>query len=869
MLNVGELVAKIRVDGEGAKLALKEFKNDVNGTAGQMKDKFKNLGSHLASSINAWAGRMVKLQAAAVAGAVTYATKAYSDYEQLKGGVEKLFGDASDAVMKNAQAAYKTAGMSANQYMEQATSFSASLLQATKGNAQEAAKVTDMAMQDMSDNVNVFGSNMADVQNAYQGFAKQNYTMLDNLKLGYGGTKTEMERLLADAGKLAGKKYDISNLKDVYEAIHQIQLKQNITGTTAKEASKTVEGSFNSMKAAWTNLMTSLGTGDDKLIKQKAKEFGEAFEIMLENVLPVIKETASNLGKALFSSISESFGKGKAMLIASLVGLPAIIKGIGLGKSFKEFFDVTKEVDGVTKNVNVLGSLFKFLGKSFSALAFTPAGAITAMTGFGAAVLLANKNGSEFHQTLTKLKDANRENVAATEANYDSAQRSISILEQLNEVESLSANQKGRVREEVDRLNSIYPGLNLTIDEQTGKVQQNTDKIRENTEALRENAEAEAFAKNATESWNTYYDQIDKAEEKVKEYNDSYKEAMADGVLDDKENQILANKWAAMGDAIKNSYETSMEAVKWSNKSVQEDTEKLLSKIKKDGQKVPESLTDGIKSGKYKAPVTEKEYKKLFKWDAATKGAKGAGKDVVDGLNNSLRSGNIDYKTALKMNNMTKDLDGVGKKAVAGLIASFNSGEINKTELIKGLEKVTGKKWTVKVKGDNKDAKRKINEVNNKPVKNKTQHTKGNNKDAKHKVDEVNAKKVKDKTTTINAKDNASSKIQNIINALSAIPTSVSTTITQITKKVNKGSHATGLDFVPYDEYPANLHYGEMILSRGEANRYRKMQAVAGAGFGGGTTIHVNMSVNGAESPEEWGVRFIDEVKRQSRMGGI
>ena len=187
MLNVGELVAKIRVDREGAKIALKEFKNDVNGTAGQMKDKFKNLGSHLASSINAWAGRMVKLQAAAVAGAVTYATKAYSDYEQLKGGVEKLFGDASDAVMKNAQAAYKTAGMSANQYMEQATSFSASLLQATKGNAQEAAKVTDMAMQDMSDNVNVFGSNMADVQNAYQGFAKQNYTMLDNLKLGYGG----------------------------------------------------------------------------------------------------------------------------------------------------------------------------------------------------------------------------------------------------------------------------------------------------------------------------------------------------------------------------------------------------------------------------------------------------------------------------------------------------------------------------------------------------------------------------------------------------------------------------------------------------------------------------------------------------------
>lgn len=183
--------------------------------------------------------------------------------EQSLGGVETLFKDSAATVIANAQQAYETAGMSANEYMEQVTSFSASLLQSMGGNTAEAASVADMAMRDMSDNANKFGTDIDSITNAYQGFAKQNYTMLDNLKLGYGGTKSEMERLLADAKELTGVEYDIDNLSDVYNAIHAVQQELGVTGTTAAEASSTLTGSLNSMKAAFSNVMGNLAIGAD------------------------------------------------------------------------------------------------------------------------------------------------------------------------------------------------------------------------------------------------------------------------------------------------------------------------------------------------------------------------------------------------------------------------------------------------------------------------------------------------------------------------------------------------------------------------------------------------------------------------------
>ena len=215
------------------------------------------------------------------------ALDAYANYEQLVGGVETLFKDAAPQVQQYASEAFKTAGLSANEYMETVTGFSASLLQSVGGDTAKAAKYADMAVRDMSDNANKMGSDMSSIQNAYQGFAKQNYTMLDNLKLGYGGTKQEMERLLADAEKLSGVKYDISSYSDIVDAIHVVQTEMGITGTTALEAEKTISGSLNMLKGSWQNLLTGLGDPAADVGKL-ANDVISSLTTVINNVLPVL-----------------------------------------------------------------------------------------------------------------------------------------------------------------------------------------------------------------------------------------------------------------------------------------------------------------------------------------------------------------------------------------------------------------------------------------------------------------------------------------------------------------------------------------------------------------------------------------------------
>lgn len=246
-----------------------------------------------------------------------------SKLEQNVGGVETLFKKSSKTVIANANKAYKTAGMSANEYMQNVTSFSASLLQSCAKNTDKAAKVADMAMIDMSDNANKMGTNMVDIQNAYQGFAKQNYTMLDNLKLGYGGTKTEMERLLADASKISGVKYDINNLADVYNAIHVIQKELGITGTTSKEATTTIEGSMNSAKAAYDNFLNGSGS---------AEELADSIAVMMENIgknlgeiIPRLASTIPELFSTLWddmkSEMQQGVQVGAEMITSILLGI--------------------------------------------------------------------------------------------------------------------------------------------------------------------------------------------------------------------------------------------------------------------------------------------------------------------------------------------------------------------------------------------------------------------------------------------------------------------------------------------------------------------------------------------------------------------
>ena len=224
--------------------------------------------------------------------------------QQSLGGVETLFKGSADTVKRYAAEAYKTTGLSANAYMENVTGFSASLLQSLGGDTAKAADVANMAMVDMSDNANKMGTDMGRIQDAYQGFAKQNYTMLDNLKLGYGGTKSEMERLLADAEKLTGVKYDINNLSDVYNAIHAIQENLDITGTTAKEAASTFSGSFAAMKAAAQNVLGQLALGQNILPALHAL-FDTTKTFLFDNFIPMIGNVFSGLGLLLTEGISK------------------------------------------------------------------------------------------------------------------------------------------------------------------------------------------------------------------------------------------------------------------------------------------------------------------------------------------------------------------------------------------------------------------------------------------------------------------------------------------------------------------------------------------------------------------------------------
>ena len=266
---------------------------------------------------------------AAVGTLVTQSVKAYADYEQLVGGIETLFSNlegtvsAAPQVLANAAKAYETAGLSANQYMETVTSFSAALVAGLGNDYEEAARISDMAITDMADNANKMGTSMDSIQAAYQGFAKQNYTMLDNLKLGYGGTKTEMERLLADAEKITGVKYDISNLADVYTAIHVIQGEIGITGATAKEAATTITGSLNMLKASWANLLTGLGT-ENANIEELFDDLAQAAETFLGNVIPVVERVFDSIGRLLIKKVPE-LGKKLPKILQKL--LPGLIEG--------------------------------------------------------------------------------------------------------------------------------------------------------------------------------------------------------------------------------------------------------------------------------------------------------------------------------------------------------------------------------------------------------------------------------------------------------------------------------------------------------------------------------------------------------------
>lgn len=297
---------------------------DLDEKTGKVSGAIKGLGNGLKGALAAGA-----IAAASAVIALTKATidltkasvEAYAEYEQLIGGVETLFKESADKVEAYANKAYKTAGLSANEYMSTVTSFSASLLQGLAGDTDKAADYADQAIQDMSDNANKMGTDMSMIQSAYQGFAKQNFTMLDNLKLGYGGTRGEMQRLLDDAEKISGIHYDIDNFADITQAIHIIQDNLGITGTTAKEAASTITGSLNMTKSAWDNLVAGFSKKDvnlDELVDQVI----DSALTFANNVLPVVERALNGIARAL-PRVVERLAEELPTLIENL--LPPII----------------------------------------------------------------------------------------------------------------------------------------------------------------------------------------------------------------------------------------------------------------------------------------------------------------------------------------------------------------------------------------------------------------------------------------------------------------------------------------------------------------------------------------------------------------
>lgn len=349
MADIGKAYVQIVPSAQGISGSISNVLNGEATSAGT------SAGSTIASKIKGAIG------AAAIGMALKESILQGAELEQSIGGIETLFKKHADTVIKNASNAYKTAGISANEYMQQATSFSASLLQSLGGDTEKAAKYADMAITDMSDNANKMGTDITRIQDAYQGFAKQNYTMLDNLKLGYGGTKTEMERLLADAEKITGIKYDINNLSDVYSAIHVIQEELGVTGTTALEASQTLTGSFNAMKAAAQDFLGNLALGQNVGPSMVALAETTA-TFLFDNLMPAIGNIITGLPTAIMALVQTGLPKFLASGAEMVTGLAnGILKGI------PDFLNtvrtvIPKAIQAITENLpNVLSKGVEFI----------------------------------------------------------------------------------------------------------------------------------------------------------------------------------------------------------------------------------------------------------------------------------------------------------------------------------------------------------------------------------------------------------------------------------------------------------------------------------------------------------------------------
>lgn len=371
MSSIFELFGTIALNTGGAEKQLAKI-SAAGKKVGSVLGKGFKVAGEAALQMGKVIGAGVAAGTTAMGKLVSSAMSAYANYEQLEGGVQKLFGDdAQNLVMEYARNAYRTAGLCANEYMDTVTSFSASLISSLGKDTVAAAAYADLAITDMADNANTFGSSMEDIQNAYKGFSKGNYTMLDNLKLGYGGTQKEMERLLTDASKLSGVKYDISSFADIIAAIHEIQKDQGIFETTKNEAEKTISGSVNAAKAAWQNLLSGLADGNQD-IDQLVGNLTESVMTAVDNIVPRLQTMAPRLVQAVQTLVS-TLGPQLPGIINSI--LPGMVEAAttlitGLADVLPDLLgSIIDVLPGVVKQIGgALKTLFPSLLKTFKSL---------------------------------------------------------------------------------------------------------------------------------------------------------------------------------------------------------------------------------------------------------------------------------------------------------------------------------------------------------------------------------------------------------------------------------------------------------------------------------------------------------------------
>lgn len=506
-----KLAAKIELDDSSYKSGIKQAEDMGNKLAGKM--------SAMTVAVGNLAADVIRNGVSAIQNVIGGAIDGYADYQQLIGGVETLFKSSADKVANYAKKSFKTTGLSSNQYMETVTSFSASLLQGLNGDTEKAADMADMAITDMADNANKMGTDISSIQTAYQGFAKQNYTMLDNLKLGYGGTKEEMVRLINDSGILDKKIKNLDGITfdQMVQAIHEVQTQMGITGTTAKEAADTISGSKGSLKAAWEDLMSAVGgegEGDGgNRLSETLENFKTSFQTYMDNYIPALEGTIGNVGE-LVRGVSEAVANLPRDLISNLVS-SSLTAGTGIIEGAENI--VGWLIDSITASfsstnidqskITAFGeALGHFVGSSVGKIITNLPAVLEGLVQVGITLagsiiqgiwegLFGTGGNGELEKIKTELSDT----LTQTEMNSTKVQALLTYMQQLYEKNGAAAKSTVEWKEAEEELETVMSGSGKIFETYGSNIQGAINKLSTMNEQLRQAAIMNALDKAASE----------------------------------------------------------------------------------------------------------------------------------------------------------------------------------------------------------------------------------------------------------------------------------------------------------------------------------------------------------------------------------